>query len=68
MLAVLDIAQIPEDVDVQGWGLHALTGKWEGFWAIEVSKNQRIWFTFEGEHVTEVHFGDYHTGRPKGRR
>jgi len=60
MLALLDIAADPEDVDVPGWRLHSLRGEYRGFWSISVSANERIVFRFEGADVTDVDFLDYH--------
>ncbi|MDE2746141.1 MAG: type II toxin-antitoxin system RelE/ParE family toxin [Chloroflexota bacterium] len=60
MLALLDIAADPKDVDVPGWRLHSLRGEYRGFWSISVSANERIVFRFEGADVTDVDFLDYH--------
>lgn len=39
MLAMLDRAMSPDELDIPGWRLHALHGKLEGFWSLTVSGN-----------------------------
>lgn len=41
-------------------GLHRLGGDLDGFWAVKVSRNWRIWFRFEGGDVWDVTLDDYH--------
>lgn len=59
-LAKLDAARNPADLNIPGWGLHPLKGDRKGHWAISVSGNWRVTFTFEGEDVTLVDYTDYH--------
>ena len=59
-LTLLDQAEHPEDVDLSGFGLHALRGDMKGFWSVSVSRNHRIIFRFEGGHVRDVDLVDYH--------
>lgn len=47
-------------MDVPGWRLHPLRGQLAGFWAVDVSRNQRIVFRFEGVDATDVDMLDYH--------
>ncbi len=60
ILAVLDRAAAPADVDLPGYHLHPLRGDLAGFWAVRVSRNWRITFRFEGVDVTDVDLVDYH--------
>lgn len=60
ILTRLDAATRPEMMQVPGYHLHALTGKWKGFWSVRVDKNYRIIFRFEDENVQDVNYIDYH--------
>ena len=60
ILAVLDIAQKIEDVDVHSFRLHPLTGDLKGFWSVTVRANWRVIFRFENGNVFEVDLLDYH--------
>ena len=60
ILARLDQACEPSDMDLPGYRLHALKGDLEGFWAVTVSGNWRIIFRFEGGHALDVDLLDYH--------
>lgn len=60
ILARLDAASSPQDMDLPGYRLHKLKGKYENHWAVEVSRNWRVVFRFEGGHATDVDFVDYH--------
>jgi toxin HigB-1 len=59
-LAQLDRARTPQDVNVPGWRLHPLKGRMAGHWAIWVSGNWRLTFSFEGPNVSAVDYQDYH--------
>ena len=59
-LAALDTAICIEDMDLPGFRLHRLKGDRRGSWAIDVSKNWRIVFSFEGGNVLAVDYEDYH--------
>jgi proteic killer suppression protein len=56
----LDQAKEPADVDLPGFGLHALRGDRKGFWSVVVSRNHRIVFRFENLNVHDVELIDYH--------
>ena len=56
----LQFAEKIEDMGFPGSGLHPLKGKMQRHWAVRVSGNWRIIFRFEGGHVLEVDYGDYH--------
>ena len=59
-LAALCTATCIEDMDLPGFRLHRLKGDREGLWAIDVNKNWRIVFSFEGSNVFAVDYEDYH--------
>ncbi len=60
VLARLDAAAEPKDMDAPGFGLHALSGDRKGFWSVFVSRNWRVIFRFEGGDACDVDFVDYH--------
>lgn len=60
ILARLDEAARPEDMDLPGFRLHPLKGSYAGYWAVDVSGNWRIVFRFEGGNVRDVELTDYH--------
>jgi len=59
VLARLDASTEPQDMDVPGFGLHAMTGDRKGFWSVVVSRNWRVIFRFEGVDAHDVDFVDY---------
>ncbi len=60
ILARLDEATQPGDMNLPGYELHPLRGKLEGHWAVKASRNWRVTFRFTGEDVTDVNLVDYH--------
>lgn len=60
VLAYLDGASEPGDMDIPGWRLHPLKGALAGFWSVTVSANWRIVFRFENGESTDVDYVDYH--------
>ena len=60
ILARLDAAREPKDLSLPGLRLHPMTGRFDGFWAVDVSGNWRIIFRFEGHDVYDVDYLDYH--------
>lgn len=60
ILARLDVAQVPEQVNLPGWRLHPLKGELKGFWSVWVSASWRIIFRFHGADVVDVDLIDYH--------
>lgn len=60
ILARLDEATQPQDMNLPGYRLHPLKGDRAGIWAVQVSKNWRIVFRFEGQNVRDVDMVDYH--------
>lgn len=59
-LARLHAATAPQDMNIAGWRLHALSGNLNGHWSIWVSGNWRLTFCFQGEHAVLVDYQDYH--------
>ena len=59
-LGSLDNATRPEDLNVPGWRLHALSGNQAGFWSITVNGNWRVIFRFVNSDVELVDYLDYH--------
>lgn len=60
ILARLEEASEPTDMDLPGYRLHRLRGDFAGFWSVTVSGNWRIIFRFQGGHASEVDLIDYH--------
>ena len=60
ILSRLDASQGPDDMNLPGLKLHPLKGDLEGFWAVEVSGNWRVFFRFENSNVVDVDYNDYH--------
>lgn len=59
-LAMLDNASGPNDMAVPGWKLHPLKGKLASHWAVWVSGNWRLTFTFVNGDAELVDYQDYH--------
>jgi len=59
-LARLDRARRAEDMNLPGWDWHPLKHDLAGHWAVSVSGNWRVTFTFEGEDAVLVDYQDYH--------
>ncbi|RBM03251.1 peptidase [Acidithiobacillus ferridurans] len=60
LLARLDNAQTPGDMNVPGWKLHPLHGTLQGHFAVWVSGNWRLVFAFEDGDAILVDYVDYH--------
>ncbi|KQZ99855.1 hypothetical protein ASD64_13615 [Mesorhizobium sp. Root157] len=60
ILARLDQAADPADMDLPGYRLHGLKGDLKGFWSVTVSGNWRIIFRFDDGHADDVDLIDYH--------
>jgi proteic killer suppression protein len=56
----LDEAQNPADMNIPGWRMHSLSGALAGHYAVWVSGNWRLTFTFDGVHAVLVDYQDYH--------
>ena len=60
MLDRLDVAEVPGDMDLPGWGFHPLKGQMKGRYACSVSGNDRLTFAFDEKDAIEVDLEDYH--------
>jgi toxin HigB-1 len=60
MLTTLNLAATASDMNRDGWGWHPLKGELRGHWAVKVSGNWRLTFTFEGPDAILVDYLDYH--------
>ncbi len=60
ILAALDAASSPEELNHPGFRLHALKGKRQDYWSIWVNGNWRVTFRFIGADVELVDYHDYH--------
>ncbi len=59
-LSNLDEATTLKEVDLPGYGLHALTGDKQGFYSVTMSRNHRIIFRFKDGTAYDVDLVDYH--------
>ena len=60
ILTRLDAATRPEIMRVPGNKFHELSGDRKGTYAVTVTGNYRITFSFVGEDVVDVNYEDYH--------
>ena len=60
VLAHLDRAQAPGDLDLPGYRLHPLKGDLKGYWSVTISRNWRLTFLFEDGDACEIDLVDYH--------
>jgi len=60
VLAHLDRAEYPSDLDLPGYRLHPLKGGLKGMWSVTISGNWRIVFRFEDGDAFDVDLVDYH--------
>jgi proteic killer suppression protein len=60
ILAALDQARQPADMDLSGYRLHSLKGQYKGHWSVSVNGNWRVIWRFHGEDVELVDYLDYH--------
>jgi len=60
IIAVLDRARLPEDMNLPGFHLHPLKGELKGFWSVTVRANWRIIFRFRDGDAYDVDMVDYH--------
>ena len=60
ILARIDDASHPSQLDMPGYRLHRLKGGFADTWAIRVSANWRITFRFEDSDAHDVDLVDYH--------
>ena len=60
ILGRLSAAASPEDMNLPGLVLHPLKGNRKGTWAVRVTGNWRITFSFVGKDANAVDYEDYH--------
>jgi proteic killer suppression protein len=60
ILARLDTATSPEDMNLPGFNLHPLKGNLRGFMAVTVRANWRVMFRFADSNAFDVDYIDYH--------
>ena len=60
VLANLNIALRPNDMDLPGFHLHALKGDYKGFWSVRITGNFRLIFRMENGDAYDVNLVDYH--------
>ena len=60
ILARLDAVATPADMDLPGFRLHALKGRFQGFWAVTVRANWRVMFRLAEGDALDIDYLDYH--------
>lgn len=60
ILARLDSAKNPQDMNLPGWNLHSLSGNLLNHWSVKVNGNWRVTFKIENGHAEIVDYQDYH--------
>ena len=60
ILGRLSASTAPEDMNLPGLNLHRLKGDRKNVWAVKVSGNWRVTFTFVGKDADAVGYEDYH--------
>ena len=60
VLARLDIATEPSDMNLSGYRLHPLKAGLAGHWAVSISRNWRLTFSFSAGNAYDVDLVDYH--------
>jgi proteic killer suppression protein len=60
ILAFLNRARAPDDMNLPGFRLHPLRGDLAGFWSVTVRANWRVIFRLEDGHAYDVDLVDYH--------
>ncbi|EKE04522.1 MAG: Plasmid maintenance system killer protein [uncultured bacterium] len=60
MLAYLDRAKYPEDMNLPGYKLHPLKGDKKDLWSVIVNGNWRLTYKFENGDAFILDYQDYH--------
>ena len=60
ILARLDAALLPEDLNLPGYRFHGLKGQDKGRYAVDASGNWRVTFGWDGMDAVDVDLEDYH--------
>ena len=59
-LTHLNVALTAEEMNLAGWGWHALKGDMAGHWSVSVNGNWRLTFSFKDGDAVLVDYIDYH--------
>ena len=62
VLDALDAATAPSDLDLPGFGFHALSGDRRGEYAVTITRNWRLTFRWHDGDAIDVDYVDYHGG------
>ena len=60
ILAVLDVAKGPQDMNMPGYKLHPLKGDLADHWSVWVNGNWRVTFEFHESDAFVLDYEDYH--------
>ena len=60
MLDSIDASEHPLDLRKPGFNLHQLKGNRKGTWAISVTGNLRITFSYIADGASDIDLEDYH--------
>lgn len=60
ILAALDAATLPQQMNLPGYRFHALQGEARGRFAVDASGNWRITFGWDDQDAIDVDLEDYH--------
>lgn len=60
ILARLNVAQSPNDMNLPGYVLHPLKHNLQGHYSVKVNGNWRVTFKIENGHAEVVNYQDYH--------
>ena len=60
ILNALDVAVSPHELDMPGFGFHALKGDRRGDYSVSITRNWRITFKWDDEGPYDVKMEDYH--------
>ena len=60
MLAFLDGARRPEEINIVGYHFHQLAGDQAGRYSVRVTGNWRVTFGWNGDDAVDVDLEDYH--------
>ena len=60
MLAQMNAAVVPEELNLPGFYFHPLRGKDKGRFSVRVTGNYRLTFAWDGEDAIGVDLEDYH--------
>ena len=60
ILALLETAETPEDMELPGLNLHQLKGDRKGTWSVAISGNWRVTFKLKKGDAIDVNYEDYH--------